>query len=43
VSSEEQKLKEQIEKLRTKQEKSEAHRDAYCEEYKDYRERSLEA
>lgn len=43
MSSEEQKLQEEIEKLKTKQGKSEAIRDSYYEEYKKYRERSLEA
>ena len=43
VSSEEQKLKEQIEKLKTKQEKFEADREAYSEKYKNYRVHSLGA
>ena len=43
MSSEEQKLKEQIEKLKTKQEKFEAYWEASREEYKNYQERYLGA
>jgi hypothetical protein len=40
VSSEEQKLKEEIKKLKMKQEKCEVEHDEFSEKYKNYRERS---